>query len=95
MSLEVWVIVLGVVLMLADFFVAARTPAVPGLRWPSPRSGLLLITNLGDGTTGTAFNGAFVEDALAIFFKRFFLDRRDAGAVHVGGIFRPHRRRHQ
>jgi NADH-quinone oxidoreductase subunit N len=35
---------------------------------------VLLFTNLGsDAATGTAFSGAFVEDSLAIFFKRFFL----------------------
>lgn len=72
MSLELWVIVLGVVLMLADFLVAPERRrflaylAIATL-------GTLLITNLGDATTGTAFHGAFVQDTLAIFFKRFFL----------------------
>ncbi len=72
MSLELWVIVLGVVLMLADFFIAPERRrflaylAIATL-------GTLLITNLGDCATGTAFNNAFVEDTLAIFFKRFFL----------------------
>ncbi|HXR47806.1 MAG TPA: NADH-quinone oxidoreductase subunit N [Candidatus Limnocylindrales bacterium] len=72
MSLELWVIVLGIVLMLADVFIAPERRrflaylAIATL-------GTLLITNLGDTTTGTAFKGAFVEDTLAIFFKRFFL----------------------
>lgn len=72
MSLEIWVIVLGVVLVLADVFIAPERRrflaylAIATL-------GTLLITNLGDAATGTAFNGAFVEDTLAIFFKRFFL----------------------
>ena len=72
MSLELWVIVLGVVLMLADVLIAPERRrflaylAIATL-------GTLLITNLGDTTTGTAFKGAFVEDTLAIFFKRFFL----------------------
>lgn len=72
MSLELWVIVLGVVLMLADFFVAPERRrflaylAIATL-------GTLLITNLSTAATGTAFKGAFVEDTLAIFFKRFFL----------------------
>src|SRR5208282_3462241 len=39
--------------------------------------GLLLLTGLsGHGScslTGTAFNGAFVEDGPAVFFKRFFI----------------------
>lgn len=72
MSLEIWVIVLGVVLMLADFFVAPERRrflaylAVAAL-------GVMLIMNVGGSATGTAFNGMFVQDALAVFFKRFFL----------------------
>jgi NADH-quinone oxidoreductase subunit N len=73
MSLEIWVIVLGVVLMLADFFIAPERrrflayAAIAAL-------GVLLLMNLGDSiTTGTAFKGMFIEDSLAIFFKRFFL----------------------
>jgi NADH-quinone oxidoreductase subunit N len=72
MSLELWVIVLGVVLMLADFFVLPERRrflaylAIATL-------GILLVTNVGGAATGTAFNGAFVQDTLAIFFKRFFL----------------------
>jgi NADH-quinone oxidoreductase subunit N len=37
---------------------------------------LLLISFSGNGVcslTGTAFNGTFIEDALAVYFKRFFL----------------------
>ena len=72
MSLELWVIVLGVVLMLADFFVAPERRRFLGYLAVATL-GTLLITNLSDATTGTAFNNAFVEDTLAIFFKRFFL----------------------
>ncbi len=75
MSLEVWVIVLGIVLMLADFFFGV-TPerkkflvaiAIAAL-------GIMFVELLGnDASTGLAFNGAFVEDPMAIFFKRFFV----------------------
>ena len=72
MSLEIWVIGLGLVLMLADVFMPAERRrflaygAIAAL-------GVLLVTQLGNCPTGTAFNGMFVEDGLAIFFKRFFL----------------------
>ena len=73
MSLEIWVIILGVVLMLADFCITPERRrflaymAIAAL-------GTLLLLNLGDSvTTGTAFKGMFIEDSLAIFFKRFFL----------------------
>ena len=74
--LEVSVIGLGLVLMLADLFVPAerrRFVAYLGIA----ALGVLLITSLsGDGTCsipGTAFHGMFVNDALSLFFKRFFL----------------------
>jgi NADH-quinone oxidoreductase subunit N len=75
-SLEVCVAVTGVALMLADFFMPAdrrRFLAYAAIA----TLGLLLLTSLsgygGCSLTGTAFNGMFVEDALAVFFKRFFL----------------------
>jgi NADH-quinone oxidoreductase subunit N len=75
MTLEVWVIILGIVLMLADVifdFAPERRKYLAYLGIAA--LGVLLFTNLGsDAATGTAFNGAFVEDSLAIFFKRFFL----------------------
>ena len=74
MSLEIWVIALGVVLMLADFSFSVAPERRRFLAYMAIATlGTLLITNLGDYTTGTAFNGSFVEDALAVFFKRFFL----------------------
>ena len=72
MSLEICVIGLGLVLMLADVFMPAERrrflayAAVVAL-------GVLLITQLGNCATGVACNGMFVEDGLAVFFKRFFL----------------------
>lgn len=76
MSLEISVVCLGLVLMLADLFMPPERrkfiayAAIAAL-------GLLLLTSLsGYGScslSGTAFNGMFVEDALAVFFKRFFM----------------------
>ena len=75
-SLEVSVIALGVVLMLADLFMPPERRRFLGYA-AIAALGLLLLTSLsGHGScslTGTAFNGAFVEDALAVFFKRFFI----------------------
>jgi len=78
-SLEVCVIALGVLLLLADIGFSCMPPerrrflgyaAIAAL-------GLLFLTGLSGhgscGPTGTAFNGAFVEDGLAVFFKRFFI----------------------
>ncbi len=71
-SLEIWVIALGLVLLLADVFMPAERRrflaygAIVAL-------GGLLITGWTNDATGTAFNGMFVQDGLAIFFKRFFL----------------------
>ena len=71
-SLEIWVIGLGLVLMLADFWMPVERKrflaygAIAAL-------GVLLVMNLGNCATGTAFNGMFVEDGLAVFFKRFFI----------------------
>ena len=75
MTLEVWVIILGIVLMLADFFFGFAPERRKYLAYLAIAVlGVLLLTNLGsDAVTGTAFNGAFIEDSLAIFFKRFFL----------------------
>jgi len=70
MSLEIWVIVLGLVLMLADLFVPADRRRFIGYAGIAAL-GVLLVMGIPD--TGQAFNNAFVQDGLAIFFKRFFL----------------------
>jgi NADH-quinone oxidoreductase subunit N len=75
-TLEVCVIALGVVLLLADLCMPPERRRFLGYA-AIAALGLLLLTSLsGYGScnlTGTAFNGAFVEDGLAVFFKRFFL----------------------
>jgi NADH-quinone oxidoreductase subunit N len=75
MTLEIWVIALGIVLMLADFFFDIAPERRRVLAYLAIAAlGVMLLTIMGsDAATGTAFNGAFVEDSLAIFFKRFFL----------------------
>jgi len=75
MNLEIWVIALGIVLMLADFFFNLAPERKKFLAYLAIAAlGVLLLTSLGsDAATGVGFNGAFVEDSLAIFFKRFFL----------------------
>ncbi len=72
MSLEIWVIGLGLVLMLADVFMPPERRRFIGYAAIAALA-TLLITGWTNGATGTAFNGMFVQDGLAIFFKRFFL----------------------
>jgi NADH-quinone oxidoreductase subunit N len=71
-SLEIWVIALGLVLMLADFWMPAERKRFLGYAAAAALA-VLLVMNLGNGATGTAFNGMFVQDGLAVFFKRFFI----------------------
>jgi NADH-quinone oxidoreductase subunit N len=75
-TLELCVIALGTVLMLADFFVQPERKVFLAYLAIAALSGLLLISLSGDGMCsvfGTAFGGSFIEDPLALFFKRFFL----------------------
>jgi NADH-quinone oxidoreductase subunit N len=72
-SLEIWVIVLGLVLMLADIFVPAERRRFIGYAAIAVL-GFLLVMFLGDSSlAGTAFHGAYVNDGLSLFFKRFFI----------------------
>jgi len=75
-SLEIAVIALGVVLLMADLFMPPERRRFLGYA-AIAALGLLLLTSLsGYGScslTGTAFHGAFVEDGLAVFFKRLFV----------------------
>ncbi len=75
-TLEICVIALGIVLMLADFFVAPERKRFLAYGAIAVLSGLLLISLSDDGICsvfGTSFSGSFVEDPMALFFKRFFL----------------------
>jgi NADH-quinone oxidoreductase subunit N len=76
MTLELCVIALGIVLMLADFWIPLERKKYLAYLGAAVLGGLLVISFTGDGicsTFGTAFNGSFIEDGLALFFKRFFL----------------------
>ena len=71
-SLEIWVVALGLVLMLADFWMPAERKRFLGYAAAAALA-VLLVMNLGHCATGTAFNGMFVQDGLAVFFKCFFI----------------------
>ena len=72
LNLEIWVVVLGLVLMLADFWMPAERKRFLGYAAVAALA-VLLVMNLGHCATGTAFSGMFVQDGLAVFFKRFFI----------------------
>ncbi|HEX4265116.1 MAG TPA: NADH-quinone oxidoreductase subunit N [Verrucomicrobiae bacterium] len=75
-SLEVCVITLGLVVLLADLWLPPERKKLLGYAAAAGLGFLLVInfTHLGNCTVpGEAFNGMFVQDALSIFFKRFFL----------------------
>ncbi len=76
MSLEICVVALGLVLLLADLWLPAGQRKWLGYG-AAAVLGLLLVAScsgVGIGSaTGSAFGGMFVQDGLAIFFKRFFL----------------------
>ena len=76
MSLEIAVVALGLVLLLADLWLpAARKRALGYVA--AAVLGLLFLNSFTShcscSLTGTAFGGMFVQDGLAVFFKRFFL----------------------
>ena len=76
MTLEILVLALGTALLLADFWVPAERKKFLAYLGVAVLAGLLLAgftpNGIGD-RFGTAFDGSFVEDGLALFFKRFFL----------------------
>lgn len=75
-TIELCVVAIGIVLMLADFWMPAERKKFLAYAAIAALGGLLLVSLGGDGICsqfGTAFNGSFVEDPLALFFKRFFL----------------------
>ena len=75
-SLEISVIALGLVMLMADLWLPASQK-----RWLGYAAALALTVLFFNSFTshcscslsGTAFNGMFVQDALSVFFKRFFL----------------------
>ncbi len=75
-SLEVCVTALGLVVLLADLWLPTDRKKLLGYA-AAAALGVLLIVNLSGcghcAELGTSFHGMFVQDALSIFFKRFFL----------------------
>jgi len=74
-SLELCVLAIGTALLLADFWMPADRKRLAGYAAIAALTGLLVISfssGIG-GAFGTVFNGEFIEDPLALFFKRFFI----------------------
>lgn len=75
-SLEVCVIALGLVVLLADLWLPTERKKLLGYAAAAGLLLLLVVNFSGYGSCtvpGDAFNGMFRQDALSIFFKRFFL----------------------
>lgn len=76
-SLEIAVTALGLVLLIADFWVPTKAKRALGYAGAGVL-GLLLLHSFAGHSSGalvgqTAFGGMFVQDTLAVFFKRLFL----------------------
>ncbi len=76
MSLEISVVALGLVVLLADLWLPAERKRALG--YAAAVALVVLFLNSFTGhcscsLSGGAFGGMFVQDALAVFFKRFFL----------------------
>jgi NADH-quinone oxidoreductase subunit N len=75
-GMEIAVIGLGLVLMLADFFIPAERRRFAAYLGIGVLGSLLLMSLSGNGSCsnfGLAFNNAFTNDSLSLFFKQFFL----------------------
>jgi NADH-quinone oxidoreductase subunit N len=74
--LEVLVVALGLGLLLADVWTPPERKRALGY-WAAGGVGVVLLLSLAPAGTGggavSAFGGMFVQDGLALFFKRFFL----------------------
>jgi NADH-quinone oxidoreductase subunit N len=76
MSLEISVVALGLVVLLADLWLPAERRRMLGYTAAAALGLLFLNTFTGHcscASVGEAFGGMFVQDALSVFFKRFFL----------------------
>src|SRR5215469_1276427 len=75
-SLEACVLTLGLVVLLADLWLPPERKRLLGYAAAAALTFLLVINVCGWGhctELGHGFNDMFVQDALSIFFKRFFL----------------------
>ena len=76
MSLEISVVALGLIVLLADLWLPAERKKMLGYAAAAALAVLFLnsfTSNCSCGLSGSCFGGMFVQDALAVFFKRFFL----------------------
>src|SRR5437773_342840 len=76
MSLEISVVALGLVVLLADLWLPAERKRALGYAATAALVVLFLNSFTGNcscSLSGSAFGGMFVQDALAVFFKRFLL----------------------
>ena len=80
MSLEISVVALGLGVLLADLWLPQERKRMLGYVAAATLGLLLLNTfsgccscSLTDGLPGSAAGGMFIQDGLAVFFKRFFL----------------------
>lgn len=75
-SLEISVVALGLVVLLADLWLPVERKRALGY-FAAAALGVLFLNTFTDhcscALSGDAFGGMFVQDALAVFFKRFFL----------------------
>jgi len=75
-SLEVSVLILGLVVLVADLWLPVERKKLLGYAAAAGLTFLLIINLTGAGKcteTGLAFNDMFTQDALSIYFDRFFL----------------------
>ena len=75
-SLELCVLVIGLVVLVADLWLPAERKKLLGYAAAAGLAVLLIINLSGSGSCtmpGTSPDGMFVQDSLSIFFDRFFL----------------------
>jgi NADH-quinone oxidoreductase subunit N len=76
MSLEISVVALGIVVLLADLWLPVQRKRALGY-FAAAALGLLFLNsftgNCSCASVGEAFGGMFIQDGLAVFFKRLFL----------------------
>jgi NADH-quinone oxidoreductase subunit N len=76
MSLEMAVVLLGILVLLADLWLPVERKRALGYAAAAALTVLFLNSftqNCSCASSGEAFGGMFVQDALSVFFKRFFL----------------------
>lgn len=76
MSLELSVVALGILVLLADLWLPVERKRALGYTAAAVLALLFLnsfTANCSCASVGEAFGGMFVQDALSVFFKRFFL----------------------